>query len=213
MNPNPYKLLCGKDSTSMISTKILVLDVDGVINPSILLTRAIRNPFISGILAIPLVRQLAMGTIETGESLLGIKYNTQVHLVKDESQKAKYTGIITDRSARGLRNALGQNQYILDRMTFIQVRESALGNVGKLKYGPGLWKSNKLKPHESVFYRLAEFAESKGVSPNQVLVMDDDFNFRLVAKFRFGFRVYPDDTIDGKEINPLPHMQRMMAPA
>jgi len=196
----------------MINPRILVLDVDGVVN-STPLAGMTRNPFISGILAMPFVKQLAMGTIETGESLLRIKYKTEVRFVRDKRHDVEYMGIITDRSARGLKTALGRNQYILNWMNFIQVRKGVLGSIGNLEHGPELWGTSKLKPHESVLYCLAEFAKSKEIQPYHVLIIDDDFEFRFMAKRRFGFRVYPDDTIDEAEVKFLPHMQRMITPA
>ena len=196
----------------MINPKILVLDVDGVVN-SIPLAGAADNPFVSGIFSVPLLKRIAIGVTEIGESLSGVRYKTKVRFVRNKSRDVDYMGIITDRSAHGLKNALGKNQYILEWMSFIQVRENILGNVGTLKYGPELWGSNKLKPHESVLYRLPHFAESKGVNPYEVLIVDDSLEFRFMAKKRFGFRVYPDDIVDDAEVNYLPHLQGIIAPA
>jgi len=74
-----------------------------------------------------------------------------------------------------------------------------------------LWEVKEVKPHELVLYKLAEFAKEKGIAPYEVLIWDDNPEFRFIAKSRFGFRVYPDDTIDIGEENPV-FRQRAIAP-
>lgn len=176
---------------------IVALDIDGIINPSPIAKMAV-NGYVSRLLAqMPTFKKAALGMIEIGEVLLnaGNKKTNRMDIVR-RNWDAPYLGIITDRSRRGLATALRGNHHILQWMSFIQVRQSIWSGADKLKYGPELWQTKSVKPDESVLYRLAEFAKDKGVAPHEVLVVDDDPEFRFIAKSRFGFRVHPDDTVD-----------------
>jgi len=192
--------------------KILALDIDGIINES-LLTKAARNPYISRLLAqMPPLKKAALEIIEAGEVFFRVRYeNSDRMSVIRGNYGIPYIGIITDRSARGLATALGEQDYILEGMDFVQVRKGIFSNAGKLRYGPELWEVKEVKPHESVLYRLAAFAREKRIMPHEVLIVDDNPEFRFIAKSRFGFRVYPDDTIDIGEENPV-FRQRAIAP-
>jgi len=192
--------------------KILALDIDGIINES-LLTKAARNPYISRLLAqMPTFKKAALEIIEAGEVFFKVSYENsdKMSIIRD-NHGIPYIGIITDRSARGLATALGEQDYILEGMDFVQVRKGIFSNAGKLRYGPELWEVKEVKPHESVLYRLAAFAREKRIMPHEVLIVDDNPEFRFIAKSRFGFRVYPDDTIDIGEENPV-FRQRAIAP-
>ena len=192
--------------------KILALDVDGVINKSSL-AKAAHNPCISKFLAqMPTFKKAALEIIEAGEVFFKVSYENsdKMSIIRD-NHGIPYIGIITDRSARGLATALGEQDYILEGMDFVQVRKGIFSNAGKLRYGPELWEVKEVKPHELVLYKLAEFAKEKGIAPYEVLIWDDNPEFRFIAKSRFGFRVYPDDTIDIGEENPV-FRQRAIAP-
>lgn len=192
---------------------IVALDVDGIINPSQIAKIAV-NGYVSRLLAqMPTLKKVALGMIEIGEVLLNTdNKKNRIDSVR-RTWDAPYLGIITDRSLLGLTNAFRGNYHILQWMSFIQVRKSIFGNVEKLKYGPELWQTKSVKPDESVLYRLAEFAQEKEVEPYRVLVVDDDPKFRFMAKSRFGFNVYPDDTIDEKVEEFYAPLQRTIAPA
>ncbi|PIV45789.1 MAG: hypothetical protein COX88_00585 [Candidatus Nealsonbacteria bacterium CG_4_10_14_0_2_um_filter_35_20] len=184
--------------------KILSFDVDGIINKS-LLSKVECNPYVSRFLAqIPTFKKVVLEMIEAGEILFKVRYenNDKLSVIRD-NHDIPYIGIVTDRSAQGLITALGKQDFILKEMSFVQVRKAIFSNVGKLRYGPKLWEINKLKPHESVLYQLAAFAKEKKVIPHEVLIVDDNPEFRFIAKSRFGFRVYPDNTVDIDEKYPV----------
>lgn len=192
---------------------IVVLDVDGIINSSPI-ARLACNGYMSAILAqLPILKRAALGTLEIGEILLDTKYepNDNMDFIC-LNRDVPYLGIITDRSPHGLVTALGRKSYILEWMSFVQVRKSIFGSVRKLKHGPEIWETRSVKPDESVLYRLADFTREKGVKPHEVLIIDDDPLFRFIAKSRFGFRVEPDDTIDeiARE-DYLPSIERAIA--
>jgi len=198
-----------------ITPMIVALDVDGILNSS-LLAKISSNGNISRFLAqMPTLKKIALEILEMGEVVFKARYEMNDRMEKVcYNWDVPYVGIITDRSIHGLMTALGKNSYILQRMSFVQVRKTIFGSVSKLCHGPELWETKSVKPDESVLYRLAEFAKSKDVPPHEVLVMDDDPEFRFMAKSRFGFMVYPDDTedIEVREKYPL-FRQRVIAPA
>lgn len=182
-----------------IKPEIVVLDVDGVLVSSPL-SKITSSGYASRFLAqMPTLKKIALGMFEIGE----IAFKTEYEM-NDGTEKVcydwdiPYMGIITDRSLRGLLTALGKNTSVLARMKFVQVRKSTFGSSDKLPYEPELWETKSVKPDESVFYRLVEFTKSKNIPPYNVLIIDDDSEFRFVAKSRFGFTVYPDDTKDIK---------------
>jgi len=194
---------------------IVVLDVDGVINSSPIAKLAC-NGYVSRILAeLPVLKKAALGALEIGEILLDAKYepNDKMDFIL-LNRDVPYLGIITDRSPHGLATAMGRKSYILEWMSFVQVRKSIFGSVRKLRHGPELWETRDVKPDESVLYRLADFAREKEVKPHEVLIIDDDPLFRFIAKSRFGFRVEPDDTIDEPvREDYLSSLERVIAPA
>lgn len=192
---------------------IVALDVDGIINPSPL-ARIACSKYVSRLLKqMPLFKKLVLGAIEFGETLIKARYeiNDRMEIVY-RNWDIPYMGIITDRSLKGLTLALKENTFILKRMSFIQVRKTVFGSDGQLKR-MNIWETESIKPNEAVLYKLADFAKEKGVKHDEVLLIDDDPEFRLVAKSRFGFTVYPDDTEDVKvdKICPI-FMQHIIAP-
>lgn len=101
------------------------------------------------------------------------------------SKEAEYVGIITDRTAGELLHALDLS--ILSHFDFVQVRKSFF--CGKPH---AWWYSKKLKPHESVFYRLETFRKSKSIRPCEVFVITDDYSYGFMAKTQFGYRTSHD---------------------
>ncbi len=180
----------------MCLPNIIVLDVDGIINPNPF-ARLIFSDYVSRKLAqLPILKKALLEVLEIGEVLLGAKYESKDIDITRLNRDVSYLGIITDRSLPGLMTALGEKSYILESMNFIQVRKSVFGNTSELRYGKKLWETNDVKPNESVLYRLADFAQQKRVKPHEVLIIDADPLFRFIAKSRFGFRAQLDDAIN-----------------
>jgi len=183
------------------TAKVLVLDIDGGIVESSFLAKASVNPVVSRILSLtPMLKKLALTLVETGETILETKYEITEemdHICRDY----EHVGIITDRSFEGLRYILREQLTLLQYMSFIQVRETSSHKRKKLRYGPKIWETKAIKPHEWVLDNLIEFAEAKEIGRHDVLICDYDPEFRFMAK-TLGFRVYPDETIDIPAVYP-----------
>lgn len=177
----------------LVKPMIVSLDVDGIFYSSAL-AKIACNSYLSEFFAqIPFFKKMMLGVIEAGEVFLRLRYK-----INEEMEDVclhwdiPYIGIITDRSLSGLLNVLREKEQILSKMSFIQVRKT-FEITGQ---NQNVWQTKNVKPDKSVLYRLAEFAEEKRARPQEVLVIDDDRNLRIVAKRHFGFAVYPDDTED-----------------
>jgi FMN phosphatase YigB (HAD superfamily) len=114
-------------------------------------------------------------------------------------------GIITDRSAIGLKNVLRVlPKQLIDRVKFIQVRDHFKRiNKAGLNLGPGteFWSSNKIKPHPQVLTNLICFVKQNNLERKHVLIVDDNLYFRKAAKY-LGFKTYPDPDDDSEYSNP-----------
>jgi len=121
-------------------------------------------------------------------------------------------GIITDRSAIGLKNVLRVlPQQLIDRIKFIQVRDyfnyfkriNKRINKSGLNLGPGteIWSSNKIKPHPEVLANLVYFVKQNNLDPGHILIVDDNTDFRRTAKY-LGFKIYPDHDDDAEHLDP-----------
>jgi hypothetical protein len=173
----------------MNSPKIIALDIDGVLNSSWLDKIATNQRVLKILAGMPTFKKVLLDLIEIGESII-LKKGEEKNSLDAIRHKwdAEYFGLITDRSLLGLINAFKGRDYLLQWMSFIQVRDSVLGSLN-LKYGQ-LWKTKNVKPDKAVLYNLQEFALVKKVKPQDVLLIDDDPEFRLVAQEKFGFTVY-----------------------
>jgi hypothetical protein len=190
----------------ILNPTIVALDIDGVINSSPL-AKAASNLGVSWITAqMPTFKKMAVEIIEIAEVLLQMRYEANGRMDTTHNWDIPYMGIITDRSIVGLRTAIGKRAYILQRMSFVQVRKSPFSKpLNNQPLGiERFWETKAIKPAKEVLHNLASFAEGKGVEPRKVLVIDDDPLFRFTAREKFGFSTDPDDSEkDEKKLRPF----------
>jgi len=170
--------------------KILILDIDGIINEN-KLAKIASHPYVSKFFAsAPIIKGPILGIVEVAEALLKTKHESSMGISGLlNALGVTYVGIITDRSVLGLRNTFGNESRILERMDFVQVRESIFNCfIKKPPCVSELWEADEIKPHASVLYNLAFFASRRDIKSREVLIIDDDPEFRRVARESFGFR-------------------------
>ncbi|MBI1838979.1 MAG: hypothetical protein HYR95_01610 [Candidatus Colwellbacteria bacterium] len=178
------------------ATDIIVFDIDGVINKN-LAAKVASSAYVSRVLSnVPGFKRVAIEALQLWELLLGIRYDIHefdVLVSKVRGYGISHVGIVTERSLLGVRTIFRDKDYILQRMNFVQMRKGFFSKKQERIRGVDIWETESMKPHESVLYRLTDFAKGKGIKPGRVLIIEDDPGFRFTAR-SLGFRTYPDET-------------------
>lgn len=147
-------------------------------------------------LNLPWLKKIVFYLFEIFEFLLGIlgikhKINKKTIDVLRLPGLRRY--VLTDRSKLGLKNI----KYVTEKLKlekgfdFIQVRgeNKNLNDVVPL---PGINHCPVMKPNSICLYKVKRIAEKLNIEPHEIIVVDDNKQFRAVAK-ESGFRVFPGE--------------------
>ncbi|MFH1188647.1 MAG: hypothetical protein V1652_02250 [bacterium] len=191
--------------------KLLVSDLDGTLTYSTIP----ETGFISNLTAyldeVPTIKRCTLSLVEKLEILLNY-YHDKEHLLMFLESSFPYKIIVTDRSIEGLGVLLNtlnkKEQELFSSLNAIQVRKSK----GKYSsyYSVPIWESEVIKPHPDIFERVANFALLAGLHPQEVMVADDSLKTRILAKKKYNFKIWPDNTEDMK-IKQMSHLHTLLS--
>jgi hypothetical protein len=194
-------------SSRFVGIKLVVSDLDGTLTYAALPKEGIRKNIALALDSVSPLKRMILYLYEKKEVTFGANHSFK-RFRRFLCWDYPYKIVLTNRSLDGLMPVIGSlslgDRKLFKNLTAVQVRTKYQERSGNI-YDVPLWecKNEQLKPSPDVFAHVVAFMEQKGLSSKEVMIIDDSPSTRWIAKTKFGFRVFPDNTSDAKNLEDL----------
>jgi hypothetical protein len=194
-------------SSRFVGIKLVVSDLDGTLTYAALPKEGLRKNIALALDSVSPLKRMILFLYEKKEIVFGADHSFK-RFRRFLCWDYPYKIVLTDRSLDGLTPVIGslslEDRKLFGNLTAIQVRTKHQEKMRDIHNVP-LWEceNEQLKPSPDVFAHITRFMKQKGISNKEVMIIDDSPSTRWIAKTKFGFRVFPDNTSDAKNLEDL----------